>query len=245
MKHMNKNLKILGLSLITLMFLQTSMAAVPGFGWIKGSGNVIKETREVSGFHGIDIGGAYEVILIKAAQEKIVLEVDDNLLPYITTKVFGGILEIENDKDFRNTTKLKVTIYFKMIDEIELSGAASLFSEDVLKAESIEIDASGASDINLKLDTDRLEADFSGASKVELSGRAGNVEIDASGATVYNAIELETENCEIDASGAAVARIWVTGKLGLEASGASSVRYKGSPSIDIINISGASSVRKY
>ena len=147
--------------------------------------------------------------------------------------------------DFRNPTELKVTIYYKSIDEIDLSGAASIYSDDVVKTESLEIDASGASDIELKLDTDYLEADFSGASKVEFSGRAKSVEVETSGATVYRAIELETESCELDASGAAVARIWCTGELSLEASGASSVRYKGSPSIDLINISGASSVRKY
>jgi len=245
MKNMKKNLKLLGFSLLSLLFIQTSIAATPQFGGIKGSGNIIKETRNVSGFHGIDVGGAYKVVLIKSSEEKIVLEVDDNLLPYIKTKVFGGILEIDNEKDFRNPKQLKVTIYFKSINEIDISGAASLFSEDVLKAESIEIDASGASYIDLKLDTESLECDFSGASKIEFSGRAISVEIEASGATVYNALKLEVESCEIDASGAAVARIWVTGELGLEASGASSIRYKGSPSIDLIDISGASSVRKY
>jgi len=242
---MKRKIKILGLSLLTLFFIQTSLAATPGFGWIRGSGNIIKETRDVSGFHGIDVGGAFEVILVKANKEKVVLEADDNLMPYITTKVFGGTLEIDNDKDFRNPSELKVIIYYKSIDQIDLSGASSLTSDDVLETESLEIDASGASHISLKLDTKRLEADFSGASKVKFLGKAKIVEIEASGATVFKGLELETENFEIDASGAAVVRIWANGRLGIEASGASSVRYKGSPSIDIINISGASSVRKY
>lgn len=242
---MKNTFRILGLSLLTLLFLQTSIAAVPGFGGIRGSGNVIKETRDVSGFHGIEVGGAFEVILIKANKEKVVLEIDDNLMPYVTTRVFGGILEIDNKKDFRNPTELRVTIYYKSIDEIDLSGAASIYSDDVLKTESLEIDASGASDIELKLDVVFLEADFSGASRVEFSGRAESVEVETSGATVYRAIDLETMSCELDASGASVARIWVTEELSLEASGASSVRYKGSPSIDLISVSGAASIRKY
>jgi len=241
---MKNTFRILGLSLLSLLFLQTSLAA-PRYGGERGSGNVIKETRNVSGFHGIDVGGAFEVILIKANKEKVVLEIDDNLMPYVTTKVFAGILEIDNKRDFRNPTELKVTIYYKSIDEIDLSGAASIYSDDVLKTESLEIEASGASDIELKLDLVFLEADFSGASKIEFSGRAKSVEVETSGATVYRAIDLETERCELDASGAAVARIWVTEELSLEASGASSIKYKGSPSIDLISISGASSVRKY
>ncbi|MCD6092328.1 MAG: DUF2807 domain-containing protein [Bacteroidales bacterium] len=242
---MKNTFKLLGLSLLTLLFLQTSIAATPSSGWIKGSGNVIEQTRNMHGFHGIDVGGAFEITLIKATKEKVVLEIDDNLMPYVTTKVFGGILEIDNKRDFRDPSKLKVTIYYKSIDEIDLSGAASIYSDDVLTTESFEIEASGASEIQLKLDIESLEADFSGASKIAFSGRAKSAVIETSGATVYKALDLETDNCEIDASGAAVARIWVTGKLELEASGASSIRYKGSPSIDLIDISGASSVRKY
>lgn len=242
---MKNKLKFLGLSLLSILFIQTSMAAIPGFGGIKGSGNIIKETREVSGFHGIEVGGAFEVVLIKSNTEKVTLEVDDNLMPYVTTIVRGGILEIDNEKEFRDPTKLKVSIYYISMDKIRLSGAASLMSDDVLKSESLEIHASGASDMELELDTEDLEADFSGASKIKFNGRAKSVDVETSGASVYQALELETENYRIDASGAAVARIWVNGKLNLEASGASSVRYKGSPSIDIIDISGASTVRKY
>lgn len=242
---MKNKMKFLGLSLFTLLFIQTSLAATPGFGWIKGSGNVITETRDISSFHGIDIGGAFEIILVKATKEKIVLEADDNLMPYIRTKVFGSTLEVDNEKDFRNPTTLKVTIYYTNIDQIDLSGAASLKSNDILKTESLEIDASGATDIVLKLETGKLEADFSGASKAEFIGSAKKAEVQASGATVFKGLEFETEDFEIDASGAAVARIWASGQLGIEASGASSVRYKGSPSINLISISGASSVRKY
>lgn len=237
--------KFFAIGLITLLFLQTSIAAIPNFGWIKGSGNVVKETREVSGFHGIEVGGAFEVVLVEANTEKVVLEMDDNLLPYVKTRVFGGILEIDNDRDFRNPSELKVTIYFKSIDNIDISGAASLISDDVIKAESLEFEASGASDVQLQLAVERLEADLSGASKVSFSGKARYAELETSGAAVYKALELETEESSLDASGAAVARIWVTEKFAIEASGASSVRYKGNPGIDIIDISGASSVRKY
>ena len=242
---MKNTVKILGLSLLTFLLIQTTIAAIPGYGWIKGSGKVISETRDVSNFHGLDVGGAFEVILIKSTKEKVVIETDDNLMPHIKTKVFGGILEIDNNNDFRNPTKLKVTVYYKTLNEFDISGAARVFGQDVLKEDAIVIDASGASEIEFKLDTERLEGDFSGAAKIELKGRAKSVEVETSGASSYQALELEADNYEIDASGAAVARIWVNSKLSLEASGASSVRYKGSPSIDIINISGASSVRKY
>lgn len=242
---MKNTIKNVGLSLLMILFVQTSIASIPGFGWVKGSGTIVNETRDVSSFHGIEVGGAFEIVLIKAAKEKLELEMDDNLLALVTTKVHGGILVIDHEKDFRNTSKLKITVYYKNLDFFDISGAASLFGDDLIKADEIEMEASGASDIDLKIETGKLEGDYSGASKVELKGSATKVEVETSGASVFQALDLETEDYDIDASGAAVARIWVTRKLSLEASGASSIKYKGSPSIDLIDVSGAASIRKY
>lgn len=242
---MKNTIKNVGLSLLMILFVQTSIAAIPSFGWVKGSGTIVTETRDVSSFHGIEVGGAFEIVLIKAAKEKLELEMDDNLLALVTTKVHGGILVIDQEKDFRNPSKLKITVYYKNLDSFDISGAASLFGDGLIKADEIEIEASGASDIDLKIETGKFEGDFSGASKVELTGTATQVEVETSGATVFQALDLETEDYDIDASGASVARIWVTRKLSLEASGASSIKYKGSPSIDLIDVSGAASIRKY
>jgi hypothetical protein len=242
---MKKNLKHVGMALFVLLFLQSPIYAKSGSIWLKGSGKIISETRELGSFHSIEVGGAFEVILIKATKEKIVLEVDDNLMPFVTTKVFGGVLEIDNEKEFRNPTLLKATVYYVSIDELDISGAAELISEEVLKSTEMEIKASGASEVLLQLETERLDFNLSGASRLRLSGKATTVLAEASGASDYNALELEADSYDIDASGASHAKIWVNTKLNLKASGASSILYKGNPSIDIIDISGASSVKKY
>lgn len=232
--------KSLLLVLIFLGFGLSNMAA----NRTKGSGNVITETRTLSGFHAIDIGGAFEIELIKSSEEKIIIETDDNIMPLIETRVSGGELSVDNKKEINNPTKLKLTIYYINIDELDISGAAELYSSDVLKTESLEMECSGASELTLKIETGKLDADFSGASKVELEGQANMVKLEISGAAVINAYGLETKELDLDASGAAVVKVLVMDKLHIEASGASSVKYKGDPSIDIIDISGASSVRK-
>lgn len=211
---------------------------------VKGSGNVIKETRNVTGFHSIDVGGAFEIELIKSTSEKVVIEADDNIMPHIITKVSGGELDISTDADINNPNELKITIYYKSINELDISGAADLYSSDVLKSENLELDFSGASEVTLKLDVGTLEIDLSGASKIELEGQAGMVKLDASGAAVVHAYGLEIKQLDLDSSGASVVKVLVMDKLNIDSSGASSVRYKGSPSINLIDISGASSVKK-
>lgn len=211
---------------------------------VKGSGNVISETRNVSGFHGIDVGSAFEVVLVKSAEEKIVIETDDNIMPIIRTKVANGILEIENTENINDPTKLKATIYYKNISDIKLSGAASLTSADVLQTNSLEFDCSGAASVELKLEAGKFDGDFSGASELELTGMVEEAKIDLSGASDLKAFELNIKNLNLEASGAASVNVSVSGKMQINASGAASVRYKGDPDIQLEDISGASSVKK-
>jgi hypothetical protein len=211
---------------------------------VKGSGNVISETRNVSRFHGIDVGSAFEVVLVKSADEKIVIETDDNIMPIIKTHVVNGILEIENTENINDPTKLKATIYYKEINDIELSGAASLTSADVLQSNSLEFECSGAASVQLKLEVGKFDGDFSGASELELSGKADEAKLDLSGASDLKAFDLIINNLQLEASGAASVSVSVSGKMQINASGAASVRYKGDPDIQLEDISGASSVKK-
>jgi hypothetical protein len=230
---------------IVLAFFMTSlMACSLPLKKIKGSGNVIEETRQLKSFHAIDVGGAFEVELIKSNEEKIVVETDDNIMPFIETYVISGELRIQSTKELNSPTELKLSIYFRSIDELDLSGAASLYSSDMIEASNFELDCSGASELTLKIDVDNLEGDFSGASKIELEGNAKTAELDLSGASVLRAYGLEIESLELGASGAAQVKVLVLDQLSVDASGASSIRYKGEPTLDIKDISGASSFRK-
>ena len=211
---------------------------------VKGSGNVIKETRSLSSFHSLDVGGAFNIELIKSNETKIIIETDDNIMPHIKTKVSGGELEIDNDTDINNPTELNLTIYYVSLDELDISGAAELYSSDVLTAQSLELDFSGASEVTLKIDAKNLDAEFSGASEAALDGTVTNAEIDISGAAELKAYGLEINNLDLEASGASNVKVLVIDKLTIDASGASSVRYKGNPSINLDDISGASSFKK-
>ena len=103
---------------------------------VKGSGKVIKETRSLSSFHSIDVGGAFNIELIKSNETKIIIETDDNIMPHIKTRVSSGELDIDNDIDINNPTELNLTIYYVSLDELDISGAAELYSSDVLTAQT-------------------------------------------------------------------------------------------------------------
>ncbi|MCP4551139.1 MAG: DUF2807 domain-containing protein [Bacteroidetes bacterium] len=211
---------------------------------VSGSGNLEKETRKVPPFDALDISNAFDVYLTQGNKESLVIEADDNILKHIYTEVVGGKLRIYIKGNIRRIKTMRAYISFKMLDEIELSGAVEIHGENAMKFENLMIDASGASEIYLKLTAAKVNLDLSGASDIEFTGSANELVVDASGASDIKAIDFEVDDCILEASGACSVKVFVNRNLEVDASGASTVRYKGSPSVEI-DVSGVSSVKRY
>ena len=182
--------------------------------------------------------------LIKSDESKIVIETDDNIMPYIKTNVHAKELDVKHDVDINNPTKMSLTIYYRELNELDISGAAELFSSDVLTTSYLKLDFSGAAEVSLKLDVKSIEAEISGASNADLEGKAQDAEIEVSGAAVLRAYGLELHYLDLEASGASSVRVLVLDKFIIDASGAATVRYKGTPTLDLDDISGAASFKK-
>jgi len=215
-----------------------------GINNINGNGNVVKQDREVSAFSGIDVGGKYEIVLTQGEKESLSIEADENLLEYIETKVKDGVLYINSTESIGKCKALVVNITFKELDNLDLSGACDVWAEEKLAFDRLEMECSGASEIDLKINATYIEFDFSGASEIKLEGEAGEIDLDCSGASEFYAEEFEVENYTIDCSGASSCRLFVTNKLDVESSGASSIRYKGNPQIINKDVSGAASIKE-
>ncbi len=190
----------------------------------QGSGNIAVESRDVSGFNGIDVSGVFQVE-IKANQNFAVeVEADDNLLPLITTEVRDGILHIEAADRILSNNGLKVRISAPDIDKIQATGASKVNLAGI-KNENLSIDTGGASKIFVNGETARLEAEVSGASSID-------------------AENLKAETASVNASGASHVTLFATAELKADASGASRIVYAGGPKNIIKDISGASTIRE-
>ena len=63
---------------------------------VVGSGNIVQETRSVTGATGVDLQSAADLTIEQGAPEELILQTDDNLLTLILTDVQNGILVIFN-----------------------------------------------------------------------------------------------------------------------------------------------------
>jgi len=210
----------------------------------KGDGNVTRQTRNVTGFTGIDVSGAFDIYLKQASEESVVVEADNNFQPVIKTELRGTTLKIYCDKPINRPTAMKVYISVKSLTDIELSGACDVFSEGKLSFPELSLETSGASDSELELEVGKLEIDCSGASKMKFRGTATTVNADLSGACNLYAFDLVSETVILSLSGAGSAEINVSKKIQADISGAGNVKYKGSPTEVDQRVSGAGSIKK-
>jgi hypothetical protein len=209
----------------------------------RGTGNFVKEDRAVSNFSKLDIGGAFKVYLSQGDQEKLTVEADQDELKEIITEVVGNKLKIYTDSDWGSRLH-EMTIYltFKNLDYIDFSGAVEVKGEGLLNFTDLNMDISGAAEIEMAMKADKFDAEFSGASEIDFSGNCKSGYLELSGASEFDAQDLEFQDLSIEVSGASEAKVWATGTLSIDASGASDIRYKGSPKVTV-DESGASSVK--
>ncbi|MCX6284351.1 MAG: DUF2807 domain-containing protein [Bacteroidetes bacterium] len=210
---------------------------------VSGDGKVVKETRVVSSFDGIEVSGAFNVYLKQGGVEEVIIEADDNLQPLIRAEVHGSTLVIDTKKPINHPSALKVYITFKDLKKVEVSGAVDIVTESKVNFNDFSLHTSGASDVRMEVTAQKLDLNSSGASKLRLSGSATDVTADLSGACDIYGFDLVCENFTVDLSGAGKAQIHVTKKINAEISGAGSIRYKGNPSVINQSVSGAGSIK--
>ena len=194
------------------------------FSKVKGSGSVITQKRDLSGFTGVDFGGVFNVEINAGDEYAVEVEADDNLLQYITTRVDGETLKIGTEERINTKNRIKIRISAPNIEMIEASGASRAVVNNV-KNEKLVIDTGGASGVTVSGSTTTLVIDMGGASYVDASG-------------------LSASKVTVDGGGASRAKVNAGESLSVDLGGASRVSYTGTPTELKKSTSGASSVRQ-
>lgn len=206
------------------------------------------ELRSVKGFHGIEVSHAINLYLSQGDTETVVVSAPDpRWRDRIRTEVIDGILHIslENNHFSLANVKLKAYVSYTTLDRLDASGASDIFVDGVITGNKLSLTLSGASNFRGAVNVKALDMNQSGASDARITGVvSGTAKIESSGASDVKGYDLVTENCDVHASGASDIRITVNRELTAEASGASTIYYKGEGTIRTFKSSGASTVKK-
>jgi hypothetical protein len=209
---------------------------------ISGNGNVITVSREVADFKSIEAASGLNVFITFGNTLSLEVEADENLQDVILTEVNSGVLRVHTNKNIRKATAKNVRISVPTLEDIEVSSAADVRCENILKTDRLEISVSSAGQLRLETDAKEVSAEASSSGSIELRGESDDLDITVSSAGSIDADRLEVKFCKVSASSAGNAKVWVTDQLQAEASSAGNIQYKGEPANKKIDTSSAGSV---
>lgn len=190
-----------------------------------GSGNVVSESRAVSGFDSVAFRGSGLLSIDDTGTESLTIEAEDNLLPYLSSEVSGRrlILSVKPNVTIQPSRPIVFRLTVKDLNDIEASGSGEIDAKN-LEAETLSLDQSGSFDTSLGGSVTRF--------RITLSG-SGDVLAD----------NLVASEVAVDISGSGDVVVQAGSKLSVRISGSGSVEYAGDPQVTQ-TISGSGSVRK-
>jgi hypothetical protein len=213
---------------------------------IVGSGNSVTEEPELSGFSKISASSAFRVEVSQSDGYSVVITVDEKVVPYLDVTVQGDTLRISLKPGLTMTGAtgpLDAKVTMPKLTGLDLSGATRTAISGFKSTDPLDAEVSGASMLDGALEAGDVRFRLSGASRVTLSGNGHKMALEASGASQGNLERFAVAEAKVELSGASRATVNVTGALDASASGASTLRYTGSPELRSVESSGASTIR--
>jgi len=232
---------------LVLIFLGAAMACQLSFGTQEaGSGNIVSQKRQVSGFDSVSLDGVGEMTIVVGQTEALVVEGDDNLVERVKSEVRDGVLHISLEPGslpgIQPSIPFKYQVTLTTLNGVELAGAGTIDIQS-LETDSLDIQSSGAGKIlvhDLKANLLSVLMDGAGGCEIE-AGTVERQKLEINGLGSYNAPNLKSTTADVQISGAGGATLWVSENLDVVINGSGKVSYFGSPQVQFEN-SGAGTV---
>jgi hypothetical protein len=236
---------VLPLIVLVLMACRVGDVGINSRARITGSGTIASEQRDVSGIERVQLTSIGDLKIVQGQTEGLTVEADDNLLPYIETKVRGRELTVSlrDGYSYSNLSPIRYTLQVKNLDRVAVSGSGNITAE-ALETSKLSLVITGSSNVTIdNLMVDDLRVQSSGSGNFELAGSAKTQEIDITGSGNYRCGNLESANARVKISGAGNVTLWAEEELNIRITGFGNLDYYGSPSITQ-SISGGGSIKR-
>ncbi|GAB4018442.1 hypothetical protein GCM10028808_53030 [Spirosoma migulaei] len=201
-----------------------------------------QQTYALTNFDRLDMGSAFIITVQQGPTFSITVEGDrrnlDDLDVYTRNGTLKAQYRIARSRNYPTTFRITMPT----LRGVDFSGASRSTLTGFTNLTDLDISLSGASECQFVGQASRTTVDLSGASSLQLSGQGTWLSAELSGASSLQAFGFPVDNAGVGASGASKANVSVNASLVVEASGASTIRYRGTPAVSK-RVSGASTVQ--
>lgn len=191
---------------------------------VRGSGNVVSETRAVSGFTALSLEGSGDVDVTFGNSESAVVEADDNIVPLIETRVQNGrlVISTKNFTNYRTNSPVRIHVTMKALDEIQLYGSGNI-TVPALNGDALRISLPGSGNINVNGAANKVDVTLNGSGNVDCSG-------------------LKAKSATAKINGSGNIQVYASSSLDASISGSGTIKYSGSPASVTKSVSGSGNI---
>lgn len=234
--------------LITVALVTAALVAgCSGGELVRGSGNVVSESREVGGFERVNACCGMALIITQGTPTSLEIEADDNLLSEIRTVITGDTLTIEYAemgprRNYETSQSVRCLLTVDSLSGISVSGGGSLEAGE-LNVTDLAIELSGGSTGSIDaLQAKNLDLTLNGGGSAFISGIVEHQNAGLNGGSQYSAADLQSLTASVSINDGGGATIWVTEDLTVNLNGGSRLEYYGSPQISSQSLNGGSEI---
>ena len=203
------------------------------------------ETRPLAAFTGVKVMEGIDVYLKKGNKESVRIEVTGTNLENVITEVSGSYLKVHmREGRYIGKIEAKAYVTYVNVDKLSASSAGTIFAENILTADDMEISASSAGNIEVTVEASRIEATASSAGDIELKGKCKSMILDVASAGRIDAGDMESDHVEAEAASGGSAQVNVLKSIVARANSGGSVRYRGNPEKQNNSSSSGGSVKR-
>ncbi|MFC2101454.1 head GIN domain-containing protein [Bacteroidota bacterium] len=215
---------------------------------VKGKGETVNQTRNVTGFTRITL--AIDASLYFSPDSTYYVEViaQQNILDILETVIGADNTLIVRYKDgviVGTHEPIKIFIAAPDIQKLAITGSGDILVDTPWLVQNIGVTISGSGNVNIsELDPNEFYVNISGSGNlVATSGTVNYQELKISGSGNIDMLGVESDTTVANISGAGNIKVWVNKLLDVSISGSGNVSYKGDPEVKT-HISGSGSVIK-
>ncbi|WP_161971759.1 GIN domain-containing protein [Algoriphagus kandeliae] len=200
----------------------------------KNLGELITETRPISGISELKIDGVFNIYLEQGDGETLEINAYEEVLDYLVISENGSELLIDFDPeqaDFLDDKTPEIHLTLSELNKLEFDGVGNIQTKKRFLLNDLQLKGKGVVNLELQIEADRLDAEFDMMGNTHLSGKAEVAKINFRGMGNLEASELVTQKMEINSNGMGHVAVHCEGELSITAEGMGIVSYTGNPTI--------------
>lgn len=202
---------------------------------ISGKGNNVTNTRNLSGFSGIDISINAKVYFVKDSNYRLEIIGQQNILDVIKTESKDNHIKIfvPWHTILRKHNPIEIYVYGPQLNFARVNGSSSIFIKQTSNNSNTELLVNGSGNIHITdIITNTINYDISGSGEITIeSGSTESQDIQISGSGNVDCAGVINKKATVKISGSGCSKVYASEILDGNISGSGDIYYKGNPKI--------------